>query len=247
MRVIVFPRRGCSCVAAAVFIAGVSLQPLHGHGTPPAALCCLGSRWKFPPLAALASERRCAMLRLETAPFMNERSEPGECRGSLRASVRACVRGAGAGPARLQVIGQLASLLLLMLLSSPVLLSSSSSQAKTGPALICPLFLSLAPSFSPTLVSLCNPLLSTAAKFPSLLFSLRLPQQRTLCIRWPTQEGGVMLQILSTIYHFSIIILVWYSFSPTFILLLTHLTFEILLEIFQIHRYKYRIGLSVTF
>lgn len=47
-----------------------------------------------------------------------------------------------------------------------------------------------------------------------------------------------MVQILSTIYHFSISTLVWYSSSPTFILLLTHLTVEILLETFQIHRYK---------
>lgn len=58
------------------------------------------------------------------------------------------VRGAKEGPAWLQMIGQLSSLL-LMLLSSLVLLSSASSQAKIDPTLICPsLFLSLHLSLS---------------------------------------------------------------------------------------------------
>lgn len=148
MRVFVFDRRGRCYVAAGAFIAVVSLQPLHGHVPPPPALCCLGCRCKFSPsLAAPASERRCAMVRLETAPFMNKRSGPGAC------CVCACVRGAREGPAWLPMIGQLSSLL-LMLLSALVLLSSSSSQAQTSPTLIRP---SLAPSFSPTLDSLCSP------------------------------------------------------------------------------------------
>lgn len=53
-----------------------------------------------------------------------------------------------------------------------------------------------------------------------------------------------MLQILSNIYHFSIVTLVWYSCCHTFTLFLTHLTFQILLEIFQIDRYKTELALQ---
>lgn len=140
-------------VVACVLPAGVPLQPLHGPVRPPPGLGRPGRRCRCSPPAAPASERRCAAVRQETAPFINKRSEPGEC-----------VCDAGEGPAGLQMIGQLASLL-LMLLSSLVLLSSPSSSAQTRPTLICP-------SLPPTLNSLSAPsLLSTSCYISIFLLS----------------------------------------------------------------------------